>query len=379
MSRADRRRTPDRNAGGYSPHSVRIASILGYAYLLTVVYASLQPFHGWRMPAPEMLAFLGAPWPRYITLEDILVNVAAYLPLGFLLSIACGARYGAALGALAAALTGAGASLGLEAVQLFLPSRIASNLDMLANGLGALIGAMAAPLFAPSRLLGARLHAARHRVFREGMAADAGLVLVCLWPLTQFHPTAQLFGTGAIRAMLDLPVHLKYTPALAFSGEAAVVFLNLLGVGLMVAVLTRETPRRLTVIAALAAAALAVKAVTALTLVKTSAPPWGWLTPGVLLGLAGGWVALQAAVRLPWIGQLLLAALSITAAVVAINIAPENPYQSVPARLLAGGQSHFLSFASIMRALSELWPFLALGFLGWAVTMRPPAAGPGAR
>jgi hypothetical protein len=38
------------------------------------------------MPADEILYFLTAPWPRYITLEDIAVNVAAYVPLGFLLS-----------------------------------------------------------------------------------------------------------------------------------------------------------------------------------------------------------------------------------------------------------------------------------------------------
>ena len=99
MSHAARSsKTPERRAGGYSAHSVRLAGILAFAYLLTIVYASLQPFRGWRMPAPEIIGFLGAPWPRYITLEDIVVNVAAYLLLGFLLSIFCGARYGAGLG-----------------------------------------------------------------------------------------------------------------------------------------------------------------------------------------------------------------------------------------------------------------------------------------
>ena len=64
------------------------ASLAGYvalAYTLVIVYASLQPFTGWRMPPPEVFAFLTAPWPRYITASDIALNVAAYLPLGAML------------------------------------------------------------------------------------------------------------------------------------------------------------------------------------------------------------------------------------------------------------------------------------------------------
>jgi len=87
----------------FSPHTVRLGRILALAYLLVIVYASVQPLRGWRMPAPEILAFLTAPWPPYITLEDILINIAAYVPLGFLLSIGYGARYGAGVGVLAAA------------------------------------------------------------------------------------------------------------------------------------------------------------------------------------------------------------------------------------------------------------------------------------
>ena len=80
---------------GFSPHIVRLAWILALAYLLVVVYASVQPFHGWRLPPPDIAEFLTAPWPRYVTSEDIVVNVAAYAPLGFLLSIGWGARLGA--------------------------------------------------------------------------------------------------------------------------------------------------------------------------------------------------------------------------------------------------------------------------------------------
>jgi VanZ family protein len=356
-------------ADGFSQHTVRLAWILGLAYLLVVVYASLHPFGGWRLPPGEILLFLGAPWPRFITLQDILVNVGAYVPLGFLLSVGLGSRYGAGRGALAATLIATAFSLAMESAQMFLPARIASNVDLLANGAGALLGAMAAPLFAPTRILGGRLHAARHRLFVDGIVADAGLVIVLLWLFTQFHPTVQPFGTGYLRATFDLPVYFNHTPGLAFMSEALVVLFNLGGAGLMLSAFMRDGARPMRVIAFLAAAALAIKAYTAAELVQLTAP-LAWLTPGVLAGLCGAAAFLYAATRLPSAAQIALAAVCIVAAAAVINLAPENPYQNVPPRLLVRGASHFLSFSGIVRALSELWPALALGYLLGALAGR---------
>src|SRR6478752_2737539 len=88
----------------FSAHTVRLAWILAVAYLLVIVYASLQPFQGWRMPPEEILHFLTAAWPRFITLQDVTVNIAAYVPLGLLLSIGFGARWGPARGVIIATL-----------------------------------------------------------------------------------------------------------------------------------------------------------------------------------------------------------------------------------------------------------------------------------
>lgn len=360
---------PEERDGGFSPHSVRLAWILVVAYLLVVVYASLQPFQGWRAPPDDILHFLAAAWPRFITLQDVSINIAAYVPLGLLLSIGCGARHGPARGAAIATLAAVALSLAMEAAQMFLPSRIASNVDLLANSLGALLGAMAAPLLAPTRMPGGALHAARRRLLLEGESADIGMVIVFLWLITQFHPTAQLFGTGNLRATLDLPAQFAHTPGLALSGEAAVVLLNLLGVGLMLSALMRNGAHFALVTGAVIGAALAIKVFTAAVLVQAPAP-LAWLTPGVLAGLATGSIMLILAARLPRPARLALSALCITAATVAINLAPDNPYQNVPPRLLAGGTSHFLSFSGIVRALSELWPLLATGFLLYALLTR---------
>src|SRR5688572_12183753 len=363
---------PEARDENFSPHSVRLAWILAVAYLLVVGYASLQPFQGWRVPPDEIRHFLSAAWPRFITLQDVLINVAAYVPLGVLLSIGIGSRYGPARGAIIATLAAASMSLAMEAAQMFLPSRIASNVDLLANALGALLGAMAAPLLAPTRILGGKLHAARHRMFEEGMAADAGLVVVFLWLVTQFHPTTQLFGSGNLRATFDLPAYLTHTPWLAFSSEAVVVLLNVTGVGLMLSALMREGAHRLPhIMGTVLGMALAIKVFNAAALVQASAP-FAWLTPGVVSGLAAGYILLYAAARLPRSAQLAVSAVCIVAATAAINLAPDNPYHSIPPRLLAKGTSHFLNFSGIVRAISELWPLLATGFLLYALWSRPP-------
>ena len=307
---------------------MRLARILALAYLLVVVYASVQPLRGWRMPAPEILAFLAAPWPRYITLEDILINIAAYVPLGFLLSIGYGARYGAGLGVLAAAFFAAGLSLAMEAVQMFLPTRIASNVDLLTNSLGALIGAMAAPLFAPSRLVGRRLHAVRHRLFQEGMVADVGFVIVCLWVLTQLHPTAQLFGTGAVRAVFELPVYFAHTPRLVLSIEAAVVFFNLVALGLIVAALMERPARPM--LADCGGGGDGARAEDRGGGARQGGAPVRVAHARACRSVsspAGSRSTLWCACRAR--AQLALAALCILAATAAINLAPDNPYQSV--------------------------------------------------
>ena len=352
----------------FSPHTVRLGRILALAYLLVIVYASVQPLRGWRMPAPEILAFLTAPWPPYITLEDILINIAAYVPLGFLLSIGYGARYGAGVGVLAAAFFAAGLSLSMEAVQMFLPARIASNVDLLTNSLGALIGAMAAPLFAPSRLVGRRVHALRHRLFQEGMVADVGFVIVCLWVLTQLHPTAQLFGTGAVRAVFELPVYFEHTPRLVLSIEMIVVFFNLIALGLILSASMQRAARPMPLIATVVGTGLTLKTVAAV--LAKAAHPFVWLTPGVSFGLLSGWLALYVLVKLPRRVQLALAVFSILAATATINLAPDNPYQNVLPQLIARGPSHFLSFSGIIRALSELWPLLAVAYLVGALGER---------
>ena len=358
-----------------SPRGAPLAWTLALAYTLLVVYASLQPFRDWRQPSAEILHFLSAPWPRYITLDDVLINVAAYVPLGFLLAIALRTRLRVPWSVLAAALLAAALSLAMEFLQAFLATRIASKVDLLTNGAGGLFGAMAAPLFSPSRFPGRRIAAWRARVLARGAVADSGLVVACLWLATHLHPTAQLFGAGNLRGTLDLPARLPHSPQLLLSAEAAIVFFNVLGMGLLVAMLVRERSRVFPLVFGMLGAGLALKTLAGIALFD--APnPFNWLTPGVGLGLTAGALLLLPLARAPRLLGLAAALICLAAAVAAVNFGPENPYHTVPQKLLATSTTQLLRFSNIIRALSDLWPLLAAGYLLTAALTREPQQNP---
>ena len=343
---------------------MRLASSLAVAYLLVIAYASLQPFTGWWIPPEEIRQFLTAGWPRYITVEDVIVTIAAYVPLGFLLARSFMRRAPHRRAVVLAILTSCVVSLCMESAQMFMPSRIASNVDVLTNSIGGLIGALAAPLFSPTRLIGARVTRLRREWFVYGASADLGIVLLCLWIATQLHPTSQLFATGNLRSTFDLPVWVIHTPSLLLTAEAAIAALNVLGVGLIVLALTRTTKPRALALAMLLAAALATKLIAAVAIVR-SGSIMAWLTPGVAIGLIAGaaFLCICASMRRRW--QWIAAAFCFAAAIAATNVGPDNPYQAIPAHLLSGPR-HFLSFSAIIRALSELWPFLAIVYATYA-------------
>ena len=155
-----------------------LAGFVALAYTLVIVYASLQPFAGWRAPPDEVLRFLTAPWPRYITATDIALNVVAYLPLGAMLFFALRPPLAPAVAFVIATALAAALSLLLESVQMFLPARIASNVDLISNSAGTALGALSALLLT---LWHNPLAALRGRWVRSGKLGDCGLLVLAMW------------------------------------------------------------------------------------------------------------------------------------------------------------------------------------------------------
>ena len=330
------------------------------------MYASLQPFAGWRLPPNEVLGFLTAAWPRYITATDIALNVAAYLPLGAMLFFVLRPPLAAAIACILATLLAAALSLTLESVQMFLPTRIASNIDLMSNSAGAAVGAMGALLFT---LWSNPLAALRLRVVRTDVLGDCGLIVVAVWIVIQLHPSPLAFGSGNLRDLLGITPMFMHSSHAYQLAETAVVALAVIAMGLLVSLLMQSSRHALRAMVLTLLLTVIAKSAVA----TARAAYWlQWLTPGVAAGLAAGAAGVAALV---WLGPRARAALAMTcvaAGVVIVNVTPENPYQTLPAFLSSAQPNHLANFGGIVRFLAQCWPFAA-GLLLFALARAGPA------
>lgn len=335
------------------------AALVLYAGL--VIYGSLFPLANWRMPEVNPLAFLVAPLPRYITRTDIVTNILAYLPVGFLVAAMLRSRMRLRRAVLWAMLSGLIFSLVMEMLQMFLPSRISSNLDILTNTLGAVLGAVLFRFAEIWRWPGQQLFIWRTRWFMAGPLVNIGLLLLCVWMLSQLSLQLPSLVAGNLHARFT-PFWETWADLSQFGlGQALVYCLEITGLGLFTAVIIKPGHRMIVLLFALLSGAIALKFLAAAILIKFSALI-RLLSLEALTGLVAGLliVGLVVSARrlrrpyLPAIVSLLGFALAkyVQDAVQGIG---EFPWLDLP--------SNMFNVTGLARLFSDIWPLLAMGFL----------------
>jgi VanZ family protein len=361
------------------PRRSVLPHLLAITYGLAIAYASLQPFGPWMAPAAGTPFFLfPTALPRF-TRFDVLANVLAYLPLGFLLSFVPRVRSPWVPFALALAC-GTALSFVLETLQMLLPLRDASIIDFVSNGIGAAFGGAIGVMVAFSEPARDAIAPARQRLFLGGKVGDLGLALVLVWLVVQVNPGIPLFAT-----MFDPATELPPLPGVnaeritsdlaALLIEAAHSAFQLLGVGLFLALLLRE--RRL------AGAALLILLGTAV-LTKTLAAAillhplvlQRWLRPGVSAGIAAGAVLLMLAVWLPRPAQVAIATVALLSSLLATLLAPELIFSPAPLAIFNWSYGHLLTFNGLTHTVLLLWPVAASAFL-FTLAGKPRWGAPG--
>lgn len=346
-----------------------LARALVIAYLLLVAYVSLTPWTGWRDIGVGAFAYLAAPLPRHITAFDVMVNVLGYVPLGALAVLALHPRVTGVATVALATVAGVLLSGTLEALQTFLPARIASTVDLAANGAGALLGALLAAPFASSLIDRGRLVQLRFRWFQRDAAVP--LTLVALWPIAQVHPGSMLFGNGELRALtrtvLDAfgawPAWLgadRFGPAEFILDEAEVTAAGLLAAGLTLAAVMRSLAPRARLLLALLGAALATKTL-ALGVQFGAERMFAWATHGAIGGLTLGALALLVASAGRPRAIARLALLATVALLVLVNLTPENPYRAHWLQQSQGGR--LVHVVAAAEWLATAWPYALLAWL----------------
>jgi VanZ family protein len=343
-------------------------------YALLIVYASWYPFSGWHDIGIPPFAFLHLPLPHYKTMFDLVTNVIAYIPLGILLVFAVYPRIRRIWAVSLAIVSGTALSATMEAVQTFLPSRVASNLDLLTNVAGVCIGAVTGVLLTRMFLEQSRLLVLRRHWFSS--EAGRGLIVLALWPLAQIYPQGYLFGHGQLTPILSswlsdwlsTPVDLggllrsdaELTIEQYWLSETIITACGLTGAVLtLLCLLKTRAPKGALVLLTFAAAVLTKTLSSALLFSPENA--FVWLTPAAKGGVLIGTIMLAGLAFAPPGAQRRVAVLALVTSLVAVNAAPANPY--FMATMQTWVQGKFLNFNGAAQFLSLLWPFLALWFL----------------
>ena len=334
---------------------------LAIAVTLLTAYACLHPFAGWHSIGVSPLFFVTAPWPRYYTWLDVGLNVVGFIPLGFAWGTVLARQLKPGRRVVLVWLAGTVLSLLLETAQNYLPTRVASNLDLAANSAGALLGALLAlrfgAIFDPQGVLSRW----RDRRILSGRTGGFGLLVIGLWWLSLFNPSSYLFANGDLRSLLDITTSYTLSGRAFLNVELALTAANTLAIGLIARHAMRSSSAWLAGCILLLGVAVKVLA-TSVFLVP--AQPWHWATPGGLRGLAIGLVLLVLTWRLGTQARQSLISLALLAATALMNLAPENPYWDEMTRIRQ--QGHVLNFHGLTELVGSFWPFFVLLWLGFA-------------
>ena len=182
-----------------------MARLLLAVYAALTAYATLYPMEGWRDAGISAFAYLSAPWPRFVTNFDLAVNVLGYAPFGFLAVAALHPRVRGVPAFATATAAGFALALALEALQSYLPARIASNLDALCNLAGAAAGAALGLRYVPRLLVEGPIGRRRVSIISDLVGQvrclDGAITAVKKGP---FHRVAQLANiAGPVRCSAE--------------------------------------------------------------------------------------------------------------------------------------------------------------------------------
>lgn len=292
--------------------------------------------------------------PKVLLEFDVALNAAAYVPLGAiacLLLRASNDPWAARAGAVAAC---AALSLAMEALQLFVPYRVASIYDIAANAAGAFAGTLvfADPLHS---LVTHPLARARERLVAAGGWGDAGLVLVALWLLAQLNPALPFFEAGNIGG--EGEPH----PG-EFLVTAGSVALSVAGFGLFVSVVLRGPGGALRWTLLLLTLALWCKFAMSSVMLKPHLSA-DWVTEGRVVGLVAGLLAFLPLRALGRTARIYLAIVLTLAGALLAKIFGAYSALGDFLRLFSWPYGQLATFATLTRAIHEAWPALALAWL----------------
>lgn len=342
----------------YYPNHARLRTLLALGYMVFIAYASLSPFTDWQNQGLDFVEVLAAPFWQTYTAFDATINLLSYLPLGLLLVLVLRVRYTTAVSIFVSVGLSVLLSAGMEYMQMYLPARISSNIDMLTNAAGALIGSLLGiGLLANTRLI-ERLMSGRRRMFHHGHDMDFGLALLILWMFGQVNPSRPMLGSVFISEVARQPF--AEAVSVPFNiWASATVMLNLAMLGALLYSVLREPRGVINPLLAVVGAVALAKFVAAAVLLKS----WAlllWINSEAVLGILCGLLLVSAAQRLSRIRVLGCGAAAALLYLLIVNFVLDNLSPSDAMSIYHWHYGHLLNYNGIAQTITLLFPVLLL-------------------
>ena len=331
-----------------------LARAMSLSYALLILYVSLNPFDFDFQNGIAAWAWLDAPLPRFITLFDVLVNILAYIPFGFLVMFAAYPRWRNYIALGIALFFSAALALSVETLQSWLPTRVPSQMDWWANILGGLLGGLLAIPLGPQWLSGSALRRRFDQWFGLNWAACA---LFLLFPWSQIYPQSSWLGTGVWGHAIFGSVDWGTLVINHVIQETIITSLCWLGIALLLSLGMRTKAPQWQILNGLLGFTVLIK--TLFTALQFGAEfSLIWLTAGALWGMVLGSLLLRWALRFDLRVKFSIALICLLGTTIAVNVLPDNPYFILTLRHWYQGR--LLHFNELMQWVSVVWLPLAL-------------------
>jgi len=343
---------------------LRLRAWLAFGYTLFIVYGSLSPFSGWRGQGLDFIEVLRAPFLLTYTAFDTVINLLAYMPFGLLVGLMLRTRFSALVSVILGLCLGVLLSASMEYLQMYLPMRVSSNMDLLTNSVGTLIGALLAVSITSWTWFFSRLTRWRSGLFRHGKEMDFGLALLALWMFGQINPSLPMLGNVFISGVARQPfVTLRSAP---FNGwETSAVTLNLLMLGTLILTLLRAPRNIVTALLVILSVVALAKFITAALLLKS----WAlllWINSEALLGMLLGILLLFVAMRLPRSAAMGFGTATALCYFAIVNFVFDDNTPSAAMSIYHWHYGHLLNYNGLAQTITLVFPLLLIFHL-WRI------------
>jgi len=220
--------------------SIRSKHIFFFLYTLFIIYGSLFPLSGWRIPRDSLLDSWHFAAGNHLSRSDLIANFLGYIPMGFLLCSVLSDRFRRFTLVLLTIIIGSSLSFSMEYCQLYLPDRTSSLFDFLLNVFGVLSGGVLYCYLKKEMSFGHAIKLWRAAWFHEGQATDIGVAVIVAWSATQLLPFIPTFDVGQLKNGLK-PLFFVIRDISCFNWNSFFVYmLNICSLGMVLLLIAKR-------------------------------------------------------------------------------------------------------------------------------------------